>query len=132
MCAGESFKKAIRSGRLKASDFKRPVGQTKKQSVLVPLAESAEIVSNFKRIFLTAVGAEYCASIDPPIEEGTMGVLAVIAFLQQKKVFAKVMHHVKQKYSRLTNKKFLSTEACKILQNWVREKDSEDRLRCLR
>ena len=47
MCAGESFKKAIRSGRLKASDFKRPVGQTKKQSVLVPLAESADIEESF-------------------------------------------------------------------------------------
>ena len=62
------------------------------------------VVTNFKAIFLTVISAEYCKEIDPPIEDGTLDSLAVLGFLSSKKVFPQIMHNVKQRFSRWTNK----------------------------
>ena len=106
--AGESLKKAKRAGRFQDSPMKRPSGQTRKQLVLVPLEPNKE-VTNFRRIFLLVVAAGYCSFIKPAVDDGSVASAAVLGFLNTKKVYAKLMAHVKTKFFRLANRKMLSS-----------------------
>ena len=111
------------------SPRKRPVGQTRKQKILVPL--NTNHVTDFKDIFLLVVASGYCNYIDPAIEDGTLSALAVLAFLKTKKVYTKLMANAKQRFFRMTQKTLITTAAT-TLNSWVRAGDTAQRLAAIR
>ena len=93
--AGESRRKAIREGRYKpppSAIYKR--GQTRGQRKLIELQPPVGPVNMF-HLFVLVIGAAYCEYIKPAVDDGTDASLAVMAYLRNKAVKAKLLAHVR-------------------------------------
>ena len=95
----------------------------------------ADEVFNFKKIFLLTLAATYNSLLLPPVDDGVEASTAVLVFLANPKVFAKLMKLVKTRFFRLSNRKLLCSCASE-LNDFVREggevTDRRDRLSLLR
>ena len=131
--AGESLKKAMKNPDYDPDNHERVsrAGHTRKQIVLIPMEPPLGEARNFLEPFLLVTAAAYCNFIDPKIEDGTVSARAVLGFLAGKKVRLQLLANIKNRISRMANRKWLSTCAC-TLNGWVREGDFNTRLKFFR
>ena len=106
-------------------------GHTRFQIVLVPMEPPLGEARNFLLPFLLCLAANYCNNLDPKVEEGTMAANAILGFFREHRVKLQLLTNIKNRISRLANRKFLSS-CSHGLYNWVREGDFDTRLAFLR
>ena len=131
--AGESLKKAMKHPDYDPDEHPRISrrGLTRKQIILVPRIPPLGPRTNYLEPFLLVTGCAYMTYIQPQVEDGTSSVQAILGFLMERKVRTKMLANFKSRINRITNKAFIADNAV-TLYNWVREGDTETRLRCLR
>ena len=117
--AGESLRKAIKSGFTIDDDTAITKGQTRGQSTLIELRPPAG-PQRYWEVFALHMAAGYCDALDPPIDDGTWAQLAVLGVFLQKEVRSKLLSCAKVRMQRLTFRPLVRERVTNVY-DWLRE-----------